>query len=69
MRRVIFKHFIIELGAYLFIPKMVLHCVLWSKEKYAVTLSNSAQRKHAFLGEIKEMPKTKKLPCRKKIAL
>ena len=34
-----------------------------------VTLPRSSQRKHAFLGEIKEMPKTKKSPSRKKIAL
>ena len=34
-----------------------------------VTLTHSAQRKHAFLGEIKEMSKTKKLLARKKIAL
>ena len=34
-----------------------------------VTLPHSAQRKHAFLGEINEMSKTKKLPNRKKIAL
>ena len=39
------------------------------KEKYAVTLSHSAQRKHAFWGEIKEMSKTKKLPAKKKISL
>ena len=40
-----------------------------AKEKNAVTLPHSAQRKHAFWGEIKEMSKTKKLPARKKIAL
>ena len=40
-----------------------------AKEKNAVTLTLSAQRKHAFLGEIKQMSKTKKLPSRKKIAL
>ena len=40
-----------------------------AKEKNAVTLPHSAQRKHAFLGKIKEMSKTKKLPTRKKIAL
>ena len=37
------------------------------KEKNEVTLPHSAQRKHAFLGEIKEMPKTKKSPARKKL--
>ena len=35
----------------------------------AVSLPYSAQRKHAFWGEIKEMSKTKKLPSRNKIAL
>ena len=40
-----------------------------AKEKNAVTLPHSAQRKHAFWGEIKEMSKTKKLLDRKKIAL
>ena len=39
------------------------------KEKNAVTLPHIAQRKHEFLGEIKEMSKTKKLPPRKSIAL
>ena len=39
------------------------------KEKNAVTLPHSAQRKHAFLGEIEETSKTKKLPSRKKIDL
>ena len=38
-------------------------------EKNAVTLPNSAQRKHVFLGKIKEMSKTKILPSRKKTAL
>ena len=40
-----------------------------AKEKNAVTLPHSAQRKHAFLGKIKEISKTKKLPSRKKLAL
>ena len=40
-----------------------------AKEKNAVTVPHSAQSKHSFLGEIKEMSKTKKLPSRKKIAL
>ena len=42
---------------------------LGDKEKKSVTLPHSAQRKHAFLGKIKEMSKTKKLPSRKKIDL
>ena len=36
------------------------------KEKNVVKLPHIAQRKRAFLGEIKEMSKTKKLPSRKK---
>ena len=40
-----------------------------AKDNNAVTLPHSAQRKHAFLGKIKEMSKKKKLPARKKIAL
>ena len=39
------------------------------KENNTVTLPHIAQRNNAFLGEIKEMSKTKKLPSRKKIAL
>ena len=40
-----------------------------AKDKNAVKLPHSAQRKHVFLGKIKEMSKTKKLPARKKIVL
>ena len=40
-----------------------------AQEKNAVTLPHSAQRKRVFLGEIKEMSKTKKLSARKKVAL
>ena len=40
-----------------------------AKEKNAVSLPHSAQRKHTFLGKIKEIPNTGKLPSRKKIAL
>ena len=40
-----------------------------TKAKNAITLPHIAQRKHAFLGEIKEISKTKKLRSRKKIAL
>ena len=40
-----------------------------TKEKNTVTIPHIAQRKHTFLGKIKEISKTKKLPPRKKIAL
>ena len=39
------------------------------KEKNAVTLPHSAQRKHAFLVKIKQMSKSKKIAHRKKFAL
>ena len=46
-------------------------CTVYFVEKgnNAVTLPYSAQRKHAFLGKIKEMSKKNKLPARNKIAL
>ena len=69
MRQLIFNHHINEFRTYLFIPQRVLHCVLWSKRENIVTLPHSAQRKNAFLGEIKEMSKKEKLQSRKKIAL
>ena len=53
----------------MFIPQRVLHCVLRRKEKKPATLPHSAQRKHEFLGKIKEISKTRKLPAKKKIAL
>ena len=40
-----------------------------AKEKNTVTLPHSAQRNHAFLVEIEEVSKTKKLPARNKIDL
>ena len=42
---------------------------LGARENNAVTFPHSAQRKHAFLGKIKEKSKKNKLPARKKIAL
>ena len=40
-----------------------------AEKKNAVTLPHSAQRKHAYLGKIKDMSKKNKLPARNKIAL
>ena len=40
-----------------------------SKENNAVTLPQSAQRKHACIGKIKEISNKNKLPARKRIAL
>ena len=53
---------------YLF-QKGFLTLYFGAKENNAVTLPHSAQRKHAFLGKIKEMSNKNKLPARKKIAL
>ena len=39
------------------------------KEKNAVTFPHSAQWKHAFWGEIKQMSKSKKLAPRKEVVL
>ena len=39
------------------------------QEKNAVTLPHIAQRKHDFLGEIKQISKSKKIAPRKKVAL
>ena len=40
-----------------------------AEKKYAVTIPHSSQRKHAFLGKIKDMSNKNKLSARKKIAL
>ena len=40
-----------------------------AEKKNAVTLPHSAQRKHAFIGKIKNMSKKNKFPVRKRIAL
>ena len=69
MRQVIFYHYVNEFGTYLFIPQKVFTVYFSAKEKNAVTLPHSAQRKHAFLGEIKKTSKTKKLPSRREIDL
>ena len=40
-----------------------------AEKKNAVTLPHSAQRKHAFLGKIKDMSNKNKLPARNKLLL
>ena len=50
-------------------PKGFYTVYFGAKEKNAVTSPHSAQRKHEFWEEIKEISKTKELPSRKKIAL
>ena len=69
MKQVIFHYYVNKLGTCLFISQRVLYSVLWIKKEYAVTLPHISQRKHAFLGGIKEISKTKKLPSRNIIAL
>ena len=69
MRQVIFNHHINEFRTYLFISQRVCTVYFGAKDKNEVILTHISQRKHAFLGEIKEMSKTKKLPARKIIAL
>ena len=49
--------------------KMFFAIYFVARDNNAVTLPHSAQRKLAFLGKIREISKTKKLPARKKIAL
>ena len=57
-------------SGHIFISQKVFCTVYFgAKEKNAVTLSHSSQRKHAFIGKIKEMSKKEKLPARKRIAL
>ena len=48
-----------------------LFCTLYFgvEKKNAVTIPHSAQRKHAFIGKIKNMSKKNKFPARNKIAL
>ena len=70
MQQVIFNYYVNEFGAYtLNIKKVFCMLYLGDKEKNVVTLPHNAQRKHAFLGKIKQMSKTKKLAPRKKTAL
>ena len=69
MRQVIFNHYDNEFRTYLYFQKGFCTVYFGAKGNNAVTLPHSAQRKHAFLGKIKEMSKKNKLPPRKKIAL
>ena len=69
MRQVVFHSCVNEFRTYLFIQKGFCTVYFGAKEKNAVTLPHSAQRKHVFSGEIKEISKTNTLPDRKKIGL
>ena len=46
-----------------------MHGVLRSRKENAVKLPHSAQRKHAFIGKIKNMSKKNKFPAERKITL
>ena len=60
MGQVIFNHYVNECRTYFNFSQRVLHGVLRSrKEKNALTLPHSAQRKHAFIGKIMEKSKKK----------
>ena len=59
---------LINLGHIFYFTK-VFYGVLWWQRENAVTLPRSAQQKHEFWGEIKQMPKTKKIAHMKNIAL
>ena len=69
MRQVIFDHYVNEFSTYLSFSQQFCTVYSGAKEKNAVTLPHSEQRKHAFLGKIMEKPKKNELPARKKIAL
>ena len=60
---------LMNLGHTCLFPKGFCTVYLGAKEKNEVALPYSAQRKHAFLGEIKDMSKTNKLSRRKKFSL
>ena len=53
----------------MFISQKVCTIYLEDKEKNAVTLPHSTQRKHTFLVKIKQIPKSRKIAPRKKAAL
>ena len=65
----LFSIMVINLGHTCLFHKGFCTVYFGPKEKNAVTLPYIAQSKHAFLGGIKQMSKTKKLPSRKKTDL
>ena len=69
MRQVIFYHYVNKFGTYLYYSQGFCTVYFVAKENNPVTLPKIAQRKHAFIGKIKEISKKKKLPARKKIVL
>ena len=69
MRQVIFNHYVNECRTYLSFSQSFCTVYFGADKDNAVTLLNSAQRKHAFTEKIKVMSKKNKFPARKKIAL
>ena len=68
MQQAIFNYCVDEFGTYLF---FLFNCTVYfcNKEINAFTSPHSAQRKHIFWGEIKQMSKSKKTAPRNKVAL
>ena len=60
---------IIHLGHTCLFHKGLFMVYFGDKEKNTVTLPHSAHQKHASLGEIKQMSKSKKIAPRKKVAI
>ena len=69
MRQVIFNNYVNEFRIYFFFHKGFCTVYFGAWKKNSVPLPHSAQRKHAFIGKIKNMSKKNKLLARKKISL
>ena len=67
--RIFYINFLMDFGHTCLYRKWFCIVYFRIKDKNKVILLHSAPRKHVFLGEIKEMSKTKKIPSRKKIVL
>ena len=62
MQQEIFNHYVNEFGNTCLFHKGFCTVYFGAKEKNKVTLPHIPQRTHAFLGEMKKMSKTKKMP-------
>ena len=69
MQCVLFFITLINAGYTCIFHKGLCTVYLRAEKKNTVILPHSAQRKHAFLGKIKDMSKKNELPARKKIYL
>ena len=61
MHKVIFDYYVNEFGTYSFILKLVFNGVIRGKRENLVTLTHSAQKKHAFKGGNIRNPKNKEI--------